>query len=246
MTTQSGARSVRQAADARRSSEGNEPDSVEIAVRGGDGARDGRASRAEKIREQRRRELLDVALRVFAQRGYHHARIADIIDAAGVARGTFYLYFESKNAIFHALLDDLLARVRASVVGVSMAGNAPPVNVQIRQSVERVLAAFVASPDLTRVVLREAVGLDAEVDRKLTDFYARLHRWLADALTNGARLGLLRVSNGELAAWAVLGTIKQMVQLLVDALEHADGERPTITAAAEAILDYSLLGLAPR
>jgi AcrR family transcriptional regulator len=206
--------------------------------------RDGRASRAEKIREQRRRELLDVALRVFAQRGYHHARIADIIDAAGVARGTFYLYFESKNAIFHALLDDLLLRVRASVVGVSMGTHAPPVNVQIRESVERVLAAFVASPDLTRVVLREAVGLDAEVDKKLTDFYARLHRWLADALENGARLGLLRVSNGELAAWAVLGTIKQMVQLLVDGRE--DEPKPSITDAAEAILDYSLLGLAPR
>ena len=207
--------------------------------------KDGRASRAEKIREQRRRELLEVALRVFAQRGYHQARIADIIDAAGVARGTFYLYFESKNAIFHALLDDLLVRVRASVIGVSMAANAPPVNVQIRDSVERVLAAFVASPDLTRVVLREAVGLDAEVDKKLADFYARLHRWLADALSNGKRLGLLRVSDGELAAWAVLGTIKQMVQLLVDGPEDGTA-RPSTRAAAEAILEYSLLGLAPR
>jgi AcrR family transcriptional regulator len=208
-------------------------------------ARDGRATRAEKIREQRRRELLDVALRVFAQRGYHQARIADIIDAAGVARGTFYLYFESKNAIFHALLDDLLLRLRASVVGVSMGPDAPPVNVQIRQSVERVLEAFVASPDLTRVVLREAVGLEPEVDRKLADFYARLHRWLADALSNGARLGLLRSTNNELAAWAVLGTVKQMVQLLVD--EPVEGaKRPTVAEAAEAILDYSLLGLLSR
>lgn len=207
--------------------------------------RDGRATRAEKIREQRRRELLDVALRVFAQRGYHQARIADIIDAAGVARGTFYLYFESKNAIFHALLDDLLSRLRASVVGVSMGPDAPPVIVQIRQSVERVLEAFVASPDLTRVVLREAVGLEPEVDRKLADFYARLHRWLADALANGARLGLLRSTSYELAAWAVLGTVKQMVQLLVD--EPVEGGRkPTVAEAAEAILDYSLLGLLSR
>lgn len=208
-------------------------------------ARDGRATRAEKIREQRRRELLDVALRVFAQHGYHHARIADIIDAAGVARGTFYLYFESKNAIFHALLDDLLLRLRESVVGVSMAPDAPPVDVQIRQSVERVLEAFVASPDLTRIVLREAVGLEPEVDRKLASFYARLHRWLADALANGARLGLLRSTNDELSAWAVLGTVKQMVQLLVD--EPLEGaKRPTVSEAAEAILDYSLLGLLSR
>lgn len=207
---------------------------------------DGRTTRAERQREQRRRELLDVALRVFAQRGYHHARIADIIDAAGVARGTFYLYFESKNAIFHALLDELLRRLRASVVGVSIGPDAPPVDQQIRASVERVLAAFVESPDLTRVVLREAVGLDAEVDKKLEDFYERLHHWLAEALRNGARLGLLRSTNAELASWAVLGTFKQMVQLLVDSSARPDAERPTIPQAAEAILDYSLFGLAPR
>ncbi len=208
--------------------------------------RDRRSSRAERQREQRRRELLDVALRIFAERGYHHTRITDIIDAAGVARGTFYLYFDGKNAIFHALLDDLLAKVRASVVGVSMAGNAPPVHEQLRRSVERILDAFVANPDLTRVVLREAVGLDSEVDRKLTSFYGRLHRWLADALANGTRLGLLRVADGELAAWAVLGTVKQMVQLLVDGSENASEPRPTISSAADAILDYSLFGLAAR
>jgi AcrR family transcriptional regulator len=216
---------------------------------------DRRSTRAERQREQRKRELLDVALRVFGQRGYHQTRIADIIDAAGVARGTFYLYFESKNAIFHALLDDLLSKVRSSVVGVSMAPNAAPVNTQIRDSVERVLHAFAESPDLTRVVLREAVGLDDEVDRKLADFHARLHHWLTDALENGARLGLLRPmqlstdgnerpANFELVAWAVLGTVKQLVQLLVERAPSGGG--PTVREAADTILDHSLFGLASR
>ena len=213
---------------------------------------DRRSTRAERQREQRKRELLDVALRVFGQRGYHQTRIADIIDAAGVARGTFYLYFESKNAIFHALLDDLLSKVRSSVVGVSMAPNAEPVHTQIRDSVERVLAAFVESPDLTRVVLREAVGLDDEVDRKLADFHARLHWWLANALENGAKLGLLRPTqfgndrpaNFELVAWAVLGTVKQLVQLLVE--RGTSGAGPTVREAADTILDHSLFGLASR
>ena len=218
-------------------------------------ATDRRSSRAERQREQRKRELLDVALRVFGQRGYHQTRIADIIDAAGIARGTFYLYFESKNAIFHALLDDLLSKVRSSVVGVSMAPNAEPVHTQIRDSVERVLAAFVENPNLTRVVLREAVGLDDEVDRKLADFHARLHAWLTTALENGARLGLLRPTqfntdgrerpaNFELVAWAVLGTVKQLVQLLVE--RGPSGSAPTVREAADTILDHSLFGLAAR
>ncbi len=41
---------------------------------------------------------------MFAAKGYHGTRISDIIDAAGIARGTFYLYFESKSAIFLELI----------------------------------------------------------------------------------------------------------------------------------------------
>ncbi len=104
--------------------------------------RDGRVVRAEAARDKRRRELLDVALRVFSERGYHETRIADLIEAAGVARGTFYLYFESKNAIFHELLDELLARVRASVVGVELGADAPPLRDQLILTLERVLTTF--------------------------------------------------------------------------------------------------------
>ncbi len=57
------------------------------------GTTDGRAERANKKRELRRREILDVARGVFAEKGYHHTHVADIIEAAGIARGTFYLYF---------------------------------------------------------------------------------------------------------------------------------------------------------
>ena len=61
---------------------------------------DGRVARAEKARVERRAALLSTARQVFAQHGYHSTSIDDLIDAAGVARGTFYLYFESKRAIF--------------------------------------------------------------------------------------------------------------------------------------------------
>ena len=49
---------------------------------------------------ERRQQILTVARDVFARRGYHAAKIDDIVAAAGIARGTFYLYFEDKRAIF--------------------------------------------------------------------------------------------------------------------------------------------------
>ena len=53
--------------------------------------------------DTRRAQLLDASRQVFAERGYHRASVSDIITAAGVARGTFYNYFESKRAVFRAL-----------------------------------------------------------------------------------------------------------------------------------------------
>ena len=66
---------------------------------------DARTKRAEAMRESRRAHILHTALEVFATNGYHQTRVSDIIEAAGIARGTFYLYFESKSAIFLELLE---------------------------------------------------------------------------------------------------------------------------------------------
>ena len=59
-----------------------------------------------------RRRLLDAAERVFGDLGYHDASIVKLAEAAGVAAGTFYLYFDSKKAIFDELVRDLNRRVR--------------------------------------------------------------------------------------------------------------------------------------
>lgn len=80
---------------------------------------DGRTLRAARKRERRRRMVLDTALAVFSDKGYHQTRISDIIEAASIARGTFYLYFESKGALLlevlrrNSLVPDVLALIRA-------------------------------------------------------------------------------------------------------------------------------------
>jgi AcrR family transcriptional regulator len=55
------------------------------------------------IRDEREQQILDAALAVFAQKGYGDTRIGDIANAVGIAKGTIYLYFESKEALFEAV-----------------------------------------------------------------------------------------------------------------------------------------------
>lgn len=208
------------------------------------GTMDGRAERANKKRELRRREILDVARGVFAEKGYHHTHVADIIEAAGIARGTFYLYFESKSAIFLELLEQLLSEVRSSIVGVDTSDSAPPVQEQLVDRIQRILHLVVENHALTTILMREAVGLDAEVDAKMREFYQSLHFYVRDALERGKRMGLLRDLDTEVAAFCVLGTIKQLMEQLVmseDGHLAADVDR-----VALGVLDFNLRGLIGR
>jgi AcrR family transcriptional regulator len=203
---------------------------------------DGRSARAATMREHRRRAVLDASLRVFSEKGYHATRVSDLIEAAGIARGTFYLYFESKNAIFHELLDELLERVRASVDGVDLGPGAPPVRDQLLAIVRRVLATFHEHPALTRLVVRNAPGLDDEVDRKLAAFYERLHAWLAESLRNAQALGLVREVDVDTVAWIVLGSVKQLIERSIE----EPLEAPALDRMAGALLDLWLEGMRPR
>lgn len=200
---------------------------------------DGRSERAKKKRERRRRAVLDTALSVFSDRGYHDTRITDIIEAAGIARGTFYIYFDSKNAIFHELLDLLLAQIRENVVGVDLSEEAAPIRDQLLVSVARVLEAFHANPALARFMLREAVGIDQEIDKKLESFYAHLHAWLSDSLENGQRIGLVRQLDTQYVAWCIIGSVKQFLQLVLDR-PRADFD---VDHLSQVILDFHLQGI---
>jgi AcrR family transcriptional regulator len=61
-------------------------------------------SRREQMREERRRQILEAALVVFGQKGFHAANVSDVAAQAGVSQGTIYWYFESKDELFEAAL----------------------------------------------------------------------------------------------------------------------------------------------
>ena len=76
---------------------------------------DGRSLRATRRRTLRRDDILKVAQRVIGTKGYQATSVADVIEAAHVSRGTFYLYFESREALFHELLDRFIGELIGSI-----------------------------------------------------------------------------------------------------------------------------------
>ena len=211
--------------------------------RPGEEAPDGRTKRASQKRKDRRNAILRAARRVFAEKGYHHTHISDVIAAANIARGTFYLYFESKKAVFLELLDLLMEELRESIVGVDTDDGAPPVQTQLVDTVEKILKTVVDNSALTRILVREAVGLDEDVDVRLRAFYANLLDYIRGSLENGQRLGILRGDlDTEVAAFCVLGTIKQFMEQLV-MREEIPRLNENVRKLSLAVLDFNLRGL---
>jgi AcrR family transcriptional regulator len=201
---------------------------------------DGRVARAAQKREERRAQVLDAARGLFAEHGYHKTSIDDIIAAADIARGTFYLYFESKRAIFEELLDDFFATLAGNVRRIDVGEGATPPLEQMNATMLRIFNVLSAERPMARILIREAVGLDADVDKKLADFYDRVVALIASALRTGTEMGLVRPCDPDLVAWCVLGSIKEVV----DRVFVLGGNEPRdLALLSREVVDFNLRGL---
>ncbi len=208
----------------------------------GDDDVDGRVRRGQESREARRAQIKHTALEVFSEQGYHATSVSDLVRAAGVARGTFYLYFDSKDAIFLELLDELLAHLSSNVVGVDLGPDAPPLEGQLQGTVVRILETVAHNRPLTRIIFREAVGLHDAVDDRLRGFDSNLHTFVAGSLQLGIELGALRPHDVQVGATCVIGSLRELIyrELVVSEADLDPGP------AAKALLDYHLRGLLPQ
>jgi AcrR family transcriptional regulator len=206
---------------------------------------DGRVSRARRLREERSAQIQGVARQLFAERGYHGTKLQDILDGAGIARGTFYLHFDGKRAVFDHLVDDFLARIRAVVTPVDVGPSAPSPLTQIEENLLRVTRVLYDHRDLTRIVLLSAEGLDAEADAKMADFYGKLHQLLATAFERGQHMRLLRACDAQVVAHAALGSLKEVALQWIVRQGGGQGgsDRAQLVHVCREVLAYGLYGL---
>jgi AcrR family transcriptional regulator len=184
----------------------------------------------------RRQQLLEVARDVFSKRGYHAAKVEDIVAAAGVARGTFYLYFEDKRAIFAEIVDRMLTRVGMTITRVDVKQPVPP---QVADNIRRIVALLREDRATTVILLTTATGVDPAFDRKIRSFYDEVYALLEESLTDGHELGIVVKGDARMQATFVLGALKEV--LLQVAVEGRDWDEQRIVSELYAFLEHGLL-----
>jgi Transcriptional regulator len=163
-----------------------------------EGAPAGKIPRTERGRRTLRK-LLDAAAVEFGERGYHEASITGITRRAGTALGSFYTYFDSKDEIFRALVDDLSGKVRQAAKDARQT-DLPALEVE-RAALTGFLQFAREHKEIYRII-DECEFVDPESFRL---HYETTARRIHERLSEGIRSKQLREGLGEAHAWAIMG-----------------------------------------
>jgi TetR/AcrR family fatty acid metabolism transcriptional regulator len=194
---------------------------------------------------EKRRAILHAAVRVFAEKGYHGCRIADVARAAGVAYGLVYHYFRSKEELLESVFAEQWAILVNALRGIDDGPGTAP------QKIEAMLAfvfqVFKTAPAAVRVLLLEVTrtphALRAGSTRETFEAAARI---VAGVVARGQQRGELRREiDPMVAATGLLGALELAVTGMVVGLVPA-GDEAAVDRARVQVARLVLGGLEPR
>jgi len=194
-------------------------------------------SRFERRKARTRHDLLGAAVRVLSDKGFHDTKIADIADAADVGVGTFYLHFETKDALFDALVDETVRRLKTAVDEAQLAARDPI------ERIRRANTAFCRFAQENREVFRIVFGHAAayhDVIRRAQDLFAAD---IEENIRAGIASGALTPVPTAVAAQAVVGMATQILSWWT---EHASIPMETLEDTMTTIALHGLLARAPE
>jgi len=158
--------------------------------------------------EDKRRVLLDAAVRVFAEKGYHACRVSDIAAEAGVAHGLLYHYFGSKEEVLQTVFTETWSLMLTAIRSVEETTESS--REQVRKVAAIVLRSWRADPTLIRVLVREVTRsphLQDEVG-EIGQAMETLERIIRRGQENGE---FRQELDPRLAAWIFYGALEEIL-----------------------------------
>lgn len=187
----------------------------------------------------KRRLILDAAVRVFARTGYHTSRVGDIAEEAGVAYGLLYHYFGSKEEVLETIFRDTWTQMLATVRSVQETN--VPAREQLRKVAEIVLRTWRRDPDLVRVLVRE-VTRSPHLMRQV-DEIGEAYTALQELIEHGQAEGEFRTDiDARLASVVFYGAMEEILTGWV--LDRLPDDEDGIDQAEQAVVKLMTEGLA--
>jgi TetR/AcrR family fatty acid metabolism transcriptional regulator len=191
------------------------------------------------VAADKRQQLLDAAVRVFAREGFHTSRVGDIAEEAGVAHGLLYHYFRSKDEVLATIFRENWRQLLERFHQVE-ASPEPSVE-QLRGVAKILLRTWRNEPDLVRVMVREVARsphLQGQVE-EIREAFATIQRIVERGQARGE---LRRDLDPRLVSWIIYGALEELLTGWVLG-ELPDGDEE-VARAERTIVDLVYDGLA--
>jgi TetR/AcrR family fatty acid metabolism transcriptional regulator len=158
----------------------------------------------------KRRIILDAAVRVFARQGFHSARVSDIADEAGVAYGLVYHYFHAKDEVLDTLFLERWNVLLEAIHEVDRTADAP--REKLRSITGFIVDSYGRDPDLMKVIIVEVTRAANSFGRKHLAKIREAYDGIADIVAEGQEAGRFRDDiTPQFAAMAFYGAIEQVL-----------------------------------
>ncbi|HYX32435.1 MAG TPA: TetR/AcrR family transcriptional regulator [Oligoflexus sp.] len=187
--------------------------------------------RASRL-NSRRSKLLEASLKVFARKGFHQTAVSDIVDASRIGHGTFYGYFQSKAAVFKALLESIYGKILQQLIAEPFDAclTLDDYRAQLMRIGDRLFELFQKQPELARVVLYESWVAEGDITALTQTTFDAFRRFTQLYLQHGVSRGYLRADiDTETAASAInmmlFEAMKSVLRSEQPELEYAKWKR---------------------
>lgn len=166
---------------------------------------EGRTGAGEIHRSDRRQQIMDKAVEIFARKGYHQTNVTEIARAAGVGHSTFYIYFPSKMALFAECVDRVFQEMFAGV-WEEIKGEKNPL-ARIKKRGEAVLKSYPQFIDMMSV-LKSIEEDDPALEAKKREIYLSVVETVKRDLERATEMGLIPETDIEVAAYIIVGFLE--------------------------------------
>jgi len=159
----------------------------------------------------KRRLILDAAIRVFARRGFHACRVSDVADEAGVAYGLVYHYFDSKEEILNTLFQERWQLMLDAIVEIDRSNDASARD-KLYLVASFIIDSYRHEPDLMKVIIVEVTRAANSFGREHLETIRKAYGLIADIVEQARQDGSFKADiSAEFAAMCFYGAIEQLL-----------------------------------
>lgn len=162
---------------------------------------------------KRQAQIMEIALKIFAEKGYHSTSVDEIISTAGIAKGTFYLHFDGKLDILDKIVDQNLEALYNNFKILDISAPKPVSEIkEIYVNVAILLAKIPEFRQFTKLLLSDMVGLDESIQEKINRFFDSVASMSTEYISQAQKDGrIVKSVNPETASICIIGSVKEIV-----------------------------------